>query len=219
MWEKIKAFFVNDKWKNLGKIVIKISPIAISLCALIFSINSYIDSKFAAPLSYTISTENKYVDDIVLDGKKIKGTLPRIVRNSGFINKTTVIVYANKQYEKLSEFPTRTFSNDINFLQKLNLESISTSAGLTEMYSMYSNVANKKYYSYYFLLIEGMDKSKNLHMISHYYDEENKTTLTKNYSEVTIFSPEQGEEYSEAFKNAKEDFFSLKADLENSNAL
>lgn len=56
-------------------------------------------------------------------------------------------------------------------------------------------------------------------MISHYYDEENKSTLTKNYSVVTIFSPEQGEEYSEAFKDAREDFEGLKADLENSNAL
>lgn len=211
-------FLKNVDWTKIGEITLKILPIIISFCALCFSINSYIDSKFSAPLSYHISTENKYVDDIILDGKPIQGTTPRIIRSSGFINKTSVIMYTNKEYVKVSEFPTMDFSDDLNIIQKLKLNELTTSAGLKELYTVYSNEEEGKYYTYYFLLIEGMDKSKNLHMITHYYDETKNEMLTRNYSEITILSPEN-KEYKQAFSKAKEDFFSLKADLKSKDLL
>ncbi|EOH90839.1 hypothetical protein [Enterococcus pallens] len=216
--EYLKKVFSKDNLVRFLNLVLKISPVLISLCALIFSINSYIDSKFSAPLSYHISTENKYVDKIVLDGKTLQGTKPRIIRSSGFIDKTSVIMYTNKEYIKISEFPTMNFSDDLNFFQKLKLNELTTSAGAEELNSLYANEEEKKYYAYYFLLIEGMDKSKHLHMITHYYDEGKNEMLTKNYSEKTILSPEK-KEYQQAFLGAKEDFFSLKEDLESNNLL
>lgn len=214
----LRKYLKNINWKIIGKIALKIFPIIISFFALLFSINSYIDSKFSAPLSYHISTENKYVDKIILDGKPIQGTTPRIIRSSGFINKTSVIMYTNKEYVKVSEFPTMNFSNNLNIIQKLKLNQLTTSAGLKELYTIYSNKEQGKYYTYYFLLIEGMDKTKNLHMITHYYDEIKNEVLTRNYSEITILSPEN-EEYKQAFSKAKEDFFSLQSDLKSKDLL
>lgn len=207
--------------KKAPVFLVKILPIIISLLALNISYRSYSDKLFSEPLAYKLSTENNInnTKDITEDNVAMKGqTKPLIKRSSGFIKNTTGIVYFKGNYESVVKFPTMDFSNHLNILQKLFLNDFSTSVGIKNLGYPLTQGDNKKY-TYYFLLIEGMDGSRNLHMITYYYNKEKKSVLSKNYDEMEVLNPESSEDYTAFFLEAKKDFFSLKKDLKAKNLL
>jgi len=214
--EKVKIWIKSFRW---GGLVFKILPIGISVLSLGLARVSFVSSQPLEKLSYEILTTNDYVDSIILDGEEIKATLPRIVRSRGSIDKTTLIFYHSGEYQKISEAPTNRLFEDVSWEKNKNSNRFVTSSGFTTLYSIYSDEENQIYYTYYFLLIEGMDNSKHLHLITHFVNKNENTALTKNYSERTILDPERNEEYTKYFEKAKRDFFLLKEDLTLMNLL
>ncbi|MFQ6324392.1 hypothetical protein [Lactococcus garvieae] len=219
--KKINNSIIKKIINNTPNFLLKTAPILISLLALFFSYKSYSDKLFSEPLAYHITTEKNVnntkdatEDNIATEGQ----TMPVIKRSSGFIKNTTGIVYFQGKYIRVVKFPTMDFSKHFNVLQKIFLNDTSTSVGIKNLEYPLSQ-GNIKKYTYFFLLIEGMDGSKNLHMITYYYNKEEGKVLSKNYDEMEILDPESSEDYTDFFLVAKKDFFSLKKDLKENNLL
>lgn len=219
--KQINNSIIKRTIKNIPNFLLKATPILISLLALFFSYKSYSDKLFSEPLAYHITTENNVnnAKDITEDNIATKGqTKPLIKRSSGFIKNTTGIVYFQGEYKSIVKFPTMDSSKRLNILQKIFLNDISTSVGIKNLEYPLSQGDTKKY-TYFFLLIEGMDGSKNLHMITYYYNKEEGKVLSKNYDEMQILDPESSKDYTAFFLEAKKDFFSLKKSLKENSLL
>lgn len=211
-WEKVKT---GKGWRHAGIILrglLKLMPIGISILALIFSVFSFTHSKYTEKLTFEIRTDTKVTDIINFDGSKYEVKQVEIRRNTGYIDKTSIILFHDGKFKDASQMPTSSFITEIPFGTWLQPEKTITRIGSKNLPIYYDDEHGK--FVYYYVLIHGMDNSKHLYMITHLITEQKR--LTKPYSEVTIFGNETSTPY---FKNARKDFLKLKSLLTQQNLL
>lgn len=210
--ERIKKLKIGNYVSKFFKVMIKLLPIVISLLAFLFSIMSFTHSKYTEKLSYRVKFDTNQTVDVKIGDNSYKLDEVSLVRNTGYIDKTSLILFKKGNFMSISQLPTSDFITEIPFDLWLQPRKMTTEVRADELPVYFSNKETK--YTYYFILVHGMDNSKHLHMVTYLIS---KDTIKSNiYSEVTVLGMKTTSNY---LKQAKEDFFELKTSLIDQNLL
>jgi len=203
----LKKFVKWKGWLSIFKFILKLLPIAISVFALVFSLFSFNHSKYQEKLSYEISTRNDKTQIVKFDGEDVITSQVVIQRVTGYIEKTISIIYVDGTFVTVNEKPTSSFIAEVSLTTWLQPEKTYTSINPKNLPIIYQHETIK--YSYFFLLIYGMDNSASLHMITYCIDGDK--VITRNYSEVEMLG--RHESNSPFYEYALNDFKNLRSEL------